>query len=104
MRETRSPASAQLGELIRDLRHKTTMSRRTLAELADMDISHIARLEGGIGNPTMFALIQLATVFGVSPGYFVEGLTAADLPEHIRPLSQTDVVREMRRREELDSV
>ena len=94
MKDARSAASAHLGELIRDLRHKTSMSRRTLSELADLDISHVARLEGGAGNPTMFALIQLATVFGVSPAYFVDGLTAADLPDHIRPLAQDELVRD----------
>lgn len=64
-----------------------------LAELADMDISHIARIEGGIGNPTVTTLIQLATAFDVSPTYFVEGLTAADLPEQIRPRSNAEYRR-----------
>lgn len=84
--------------LVRELRAKTTMSRAKLAERADMDVSHLARIEKGIGNPTLFVLIQLATALEVSPTAFVEGLTAADLPESIKPYSEADFRRELRRR------
>ena len=93
MKDAASPAAAHLGELIRDLRHKTSMSRKLLAELSALDISHIARLESGVGNPTVNSLIQLATAFDVSPTIFVEGLTAADLPEDIRPRSNIEYRR-----------
>lgn len=69
------------------------MSRGMLAELSGLDISHIARLEGGIGNPTINSIIKLATAFDVSPAYFVEGLTAADLPDRIRPRSYAEYRR-----------
>lgn len=75
------------------------MSRSKLAERADMDVSHLARIEGGKGNPTLFVLIQLATALEVSPSVFLEGLSAADLPEDIRPYSEADYRRELRRRE-----
>jgi len=87
MKEPRSEASAKIGVLIQTLRSRTTLSRRKLAELADMDVSHLARIEAGQGNPTVETLIQLATALDVQPEIFVQGLTAADLPDRVRPLS-----------------
>lgn len=98
MQAPRSRASEQVGELVRDLRHKATLSRKKLADRADMDVSHLARIESGQGNPTLFVLIQLATALGVKPEQFVRGLTAVDLPEEIKPYSEADFLRELRRR------
>lgn len=75
------------------------MPRARLANRADMDVSHLARIESGDGNPTLFVLIQLATALGVKPETFVAGLTAADLPENLKPYSEADFRRELRRRE-----
>jgi len=100
MKEPRSAASEKIGELVRDLRHRATISRKLLAERADMDVSHLARLESGQGNPTLFMLIQLATALDVKPEHFVTGLTAQDLPDDIRPYSEADFRRELRRRKD----
>ncbi|MGB4777841.1 helix-turn-helix domain-containing protein [Microbacterium sp.] len=99
MKEARSSASERFGALVRDLRDKQTISRKQLAELADMDLSHLARIENGQGNPTLFVIIQIATALGVPPERFVEGLTAADLPDDVKPYSLTAAIREMRRRQ-----
>lgn len=99
MQEKRSEASAHVGELVRDLRNKATISRKLLAERAAMDVSHLARIESGNGNPTLFVLIQLATALGVEPETFVRGLSAKDLPRDIQPYSEADFRRELRRRE-----
>lgn len=73
--------------------------RARLADRADMDVSHLARIESGDGNPTLFVLIQLATALDVKPEVFITGLTAADLPENLKPYSEADFRRELRRRE-----
>ncbi len=64
-----------------------------------MDVSHLARIESGQGNPTVQTIVQLATALDVKPEEFVRGLTAADLPPEIRPYSEADFRRELRRRE-----
>ncbi|MGO2682628.1 MAG: helix-turn-helix domain-containing protein [Microbacterium sp.] len=99
MKAPRSRASEHVGMLIRELRAKASMPRARLADRADMDVSHLARIESGDGNPTLFVLIQLATALGVKPETFVAGLTAADLPENLKPYSEADFRRELRRRE-----
>lgn len=98
MKEARSRASEHIGRLVRDLRHDATISRKLLAERADVDVSHLARIESGQGNPTLYVLIQLATALDVAPETFIQGLTAADLPEDVRPYSERDFRRELRRR------
>lgn len=62
-----------------------------------MDVSHLARIENGTGNPTLFVLIQLATALGVSLPSLIQGLSAEDLPENIKPYSEADFRRELRR-------
>ncbi|MBN9153085.1 MAG: helix-turn-helix transcriptional regulator [Microbacterium sp.] len=84
---------------MRDLRHQATMSRKLLAERADMDVSHLARIESGQGNPTLYVMIQLATALDIEPERFVRGLTANDLPDDIKPYSEADFRRELRRRQ-----
>lgn len=98
MKAPRSRASAHVGQLVRDLRAKSTLSRAKLAARADLDVTHLARIESGQGNPTLFVLIQLATALDVSPTVFVEDLTATDLPDDIKPYSEADFRRELRRR------
>lgn len=63
-------------------------------------ISHLARIGSGIGNPTLVVLIQLAPALEVEPASFMKGLTPADLPETIKPYSEADFRRELRRRED----
>lgn len=99
MAEPRSRASAHVGQLVRALRDQQTISRKTLAERADLDVSHLARIENGQGNPTLYVLIQLATALDVRPEEFVAGLGAADLPADLTPYSEADFRRELRRRE-----
>ncbi|MDA4895345.1 MULTISPECIES: helix-turn-helix domain-containing protein [Microbacterium] len=98
MKEPRSRASERVGRLVRELRAQAALSRVKLAARADLDVSHLARIEGGEGNPTLFVLIQLATALEVPPTRFLEGLSAEDLPDDIRPYSEADFRRELRSR------
>lgn len=99
MKAVRSQASLKVGLRVRELRDKQTMSRAKLANRADMDVSHLARIESGTGNPTRFVLIQLATALEVSPTTFVKDLTAKDLPDDLKPYSEADYRRELRSRD-----
>lgn len=80
MQRPRSDASAHVGRLVRSARTRQNLTRRTVATRADLDISHLARIENGLGNPTLHVLIQLASALGLRPEQFLEGLGAADLP------------------------
>lgn len=90
MKESRSNASTLIGQRVWGLRTRAALSRNRLAAMAGLDVSHLARIETGKGNPTLFVLIQLATALEVSPAFFVEGMSADDLPEDIRPYTDAE--------------
>lgn len=99
MQESRSNASAKIGQVVRKLRTNATMSRKKLAERAAVDERNLARIEGGLGNPTLMVLIQLATALDVPVATLVDGLTADDLPAHIKPYSEATFRKALRQRE-----
>ena len=80
-----APSSEELGRRVRDLRHRSGKPRKWIAESADIDITHLARIEAGTGNPTMFKLIQLAVALEVDPGELIAGFGADDVPQENRP-------------------
>lgn len=98
MNAPRSRASAHVGELVKRLRTDAMVSRAKLADRAEMDVTHLARIEAGQGNPTLFVLIQLATALEVPVTTFVQGLTAKDLPDDVKPYSEADYRKALRER------
>lgn len=101
MKQARSKASEKIAKRIRDLRHEASLTRRELADYANMDVSHLARIEAGSGNPTLFVLIQLATALETTPDALIVGMESGDLPQDVRPFSRADFLREKRRRDAL---
>lgn len=97
-RARRSAASEHVGELVRQLRGRAGLSRVALAERAGLDVSTLDRVEGGQANPTLFILLRIASGLDVPPETLVTGLTAADLPDEIRPYSEEDFRRALRAR------
>jgi transcriptional regulator with XRE-family HTH domain len=49
-----------LGERIRELRKERELSQEKLAELADIHVNHLRRIELGQANPTYLVLWRLA--------------------------------------------
>lgn len=50
----------ELGERIRRLRNEQSLSQEKLAELADIHVNHLRRIELGQANPTYLVLFRLA--------------------------------------------
>jgi transcriptional regulator with XRE-family HTH domain len=50
----------KLGERVRDLRKAREQSQEKLAELADIHVNHLRRVELGQANPTYLVLLRLA--------------------------------------------
>lgn len=58
-----------LGERIRELRKEQSLSQESLAELAEIHVNHLRRIELGQANPTYLVLLRLAAALGLSlPG------------------------------------
>jgi transcriptional regulator with XRE-family HTH domain len=80
-----NPVAVEIGRRIAELRHRTGQSKKAMAEAADMDTTHYARIENGTGNPTAQMLVQLAVAFEIDPGQLIEGLGIDSLADARRP-------------------
>ncbi|GAC1633983.1 MAG: helix-turn-helix transcriptional regulator [Nevskia sp.] len=58
--EEREPLLVALGQRVRGLRARRGITRRVLAQIADVSERHIANLEAGEGNPSVLILAQIA--------------------------------------------
>ena len=56
----REPLLAALGARVRGLRARRGITRKTLAQIADVSERHLANLEAGDGNPSVLILAQVA--------------------------------------------
>jgi XRE family transcriptional regulator, aerobic/anaerobic benzoate catabolism transcriptional regulator len=58
--ETKNPSLVALGERVRGLRARRGLTRKTLAQAADISERYLANLEYGIGNASILVLLQVA--------------------------------------------
>ncbi|HYP82498.1 helix-turn-helix transcriptional regulator [Variovorax sp.] len=58
--EGKSPLLAALGERVRNLRARRGLTRKAVAQAADVSERHLANLEYGIGNASILVLQQVA--------------------------------------------
>jgi XRE family transcriptional regulator, aerobic/anaerobic benzoate catabolism transcriptional regulator len=58
--ETKNPSLVALGERVRGLRARRGLTRKTLAQAADISERYLANLEYGIGNASILVLQQVA--------------------------------------------
>lgn len=54
-----------LGNRIRELRKERSLSQETLAELADIHVNHLRRIELGQANPTYLVLLRICAALDV---------------------------------------
>ncbi|GAA4771351.1 helix-turn-helix domain-containing protein [Microbacterium gilvum] len=74
-----------MGARIAELRSARSLSVRSLAACADLDISHLQRIERGRGNPTLMTLLQIAIALDVEVGALVHGADRGALPAGRHP-------------------
>jgi transcriptional regulator with XRE-family HTH domain len=51
----------QIGKRFRELREAQNLSQEELAASAEVDLSHLGKLERGEGNPTIELIVRIAT-------------------------------------------
>ncbi len=62
----KDPFLAALGERLKLLRARRGLTRKALAQLADVSERHVANVESGVGNASIQFLRQLCTVLNCS--------------------------------------
>lgn len=58
---------------LREARKEAGLSQARLAELAGLDRSYISNLEGGLANPSLLKMAQLARIVGKSVSDLLRG-------------------------------
>jgi XRE family aerobic/anaerobic benzoate catabolism transcriptional regulator len=71
----RHPFLSQLGERVRALRSRRGLTRKTLANLADVSERHLANLEYGTGNASVLILLQVAQALQCSMAELIGDVT-----------------------------
>jgi len=60
-----------LGERIRQHRKERSFSQEKLAELAEIHVNHLRRIELGQANPTYLVLLRISDALNVSPEHLL---------------------------------
>jgi XRE family aerobic/anaerobic benzoate catabolism transcriptional regulator len=72
-----NPLLSALGERVRTLRARRGLTRKALAQAADVSERHLANLEYGVGNPSLLVLHQVATALQCTLAELVGDITTS---------------------------
>lgn len=75
--EDKEPFLTALGERLRDLRSRRGLTRKALAQMADVSERHVANVESGVGNASILFLRQLTSVLNCSLAEMIGDETAS---------------------------
>ena len=73
--EEKNPSLVALGERVKIARARKGMTRRALAQAAEVSDRHLANLEYGLGNPSILVLLQVANALQCSLAELVGDVT-----------------------------
>jgi len=73
--EAKNPFLVALGERVKIARARKGMTRRALAQAAEVSDRHLANLEYGLGNPSILVLLQVANALQCSLAELVGDVT-----------------------------
>lgn len=76
MDESKSKILTALGRLIKQRRIKLGISQEELGFRSNLDRTYISGLERGVRNPSLTALVSLATGMGISVSELLDNLEA----------------------------
>ena len=75
--EEKSPALTALGDRVRDLRARRGLTRKAVAQAADVSERHLANLEYGTGNASFLVLQQVAGALNCSMAELIGDVTTS---------------------------
>lgn len=65
-------SAAVFGDVVRAARAEAGLSQEALAAAAEIERSHFSRIERGLSQPTLFAVLKIAAALGVRAAQLVE--------------------------------
>ena len=94
-----SEAARIVGERMRETRLGLGLSQEDVAELAEMHVTNVGKIERGQTNPSLSTIVALAGSMNADPGVWVAGLTVDMVPGRTHKFTAADLIREQKRRE-----
>ena len=92
MAEAQSRAASLFGERLKKVRRRRGLSQEEVADLAEMHVTNIGKIERGQSNPSLTTIIRVAGVLDYDPGELLRGITLRDVPPTAHRLSAKDVI------------
>ncbi len=89
----RFEAARILGERVRTVRIAKALSQEDLADLAEMHVTNIGKIERGQANLSLTTIVRIAGVLDRDPGELLAGMTLADIPAVTHQLTAADLIR-----------
>lgn len=88
-----SHAARIFGERVRSARIELGLSQESVADLAQMHVTNLGKIERGCANPSLHTIVRIAGVLGVDVGHLTDGIKAAHLPEELQVFSAAEFLR-----------
>jgi len=79
---TQNQLCIQLGENIRNLRHKNHLTQEALADMVFSTQKYISRMETGYARPSLELCLRIAGVLQVSVDTLLQGIVEAEPAEY----------------------
>ena len=98
MAEPHFEASRIVGERIRETRQKLGLSQEDVAEMSEMHVTNVGKIERGQTNPSLSTLVALAGALNADPGAWLAGLTGAMIPGRTHQITAAELIRERKLR------
>jgi len=74
----------EIGNRIRARRKSCNIKQSELAEKIGISLSHMSGIENGRQHPSIYVLIRLSEILGVTPDYFLLGnIRTHNIPQNI---------------------
>lgn len=74
------------------------MSQEDVADLAEVHVTNLGKIERGQSNPSLTTIVRIAGVMGVDPGDLVGGLSLKQLPARTHQLTAAELIKERQKR------
>ncbi|MFC6355080.1 helix-turn-helix domain-containing protein [Luethyella okanaganae] len=93
-----SDAARLLGARVRESRLRLGLSQEDVADLAEIHVTNLGKIERGQANPSLTTIVRVAGVLDVDPGDLVRGIGLDHLPPRSHRLTAADLIRERKAR------
>lgn len=90
--DERSPAAEKIGTRVREARERLGVSQQDLADLSEVNVATLGKIERGVQSPNLASLVKIATALEVDASTLVAGITAADYGPKKRQITVRDLI------------